>query len=107
MPLRAFAYGEPDERGVPNKDERLLLVFTSQARQDPHAWPGWDTSKATPAARRGLAGDSGLFTAARIHAEDMAENSFFSHDSSDGTSFTTRVSRHFAGFAGENLFLGV
>jgi len=79
-------------------------VLTNQARQDPHAWPGWDTSKASGEPRRALGGLSELFEAARFHAEDMAENRFFAHESSDGTSFSGRISRYFEGPAGENIY---
>ena len=35
----------------------------------------------------------GMCQAAEDHALDMAKNGFFEHDSSDGTSFSTRIER--------------
>lgn len=100
------AGAEPvDLSGVPSREERLLLVFSNQVRQAPHDWPGWDTSLATGEARSPLSDHPGLTSAAGFHAEDMAANGFFSHDSSDGTSFPARVSRWFSGPAGENIFM--
>jgi uncharacterized protein YkwD len=104
-PTRAAAYGESDADGRPNNEERLTLVLTNQIRQAPHAWPGWDTRKATPEARGPLAGHAGLFEAARAHGDDLAASKTFSHDSSDGTPFSTRIRRYFDGpGAGENIY---
>jgi hypothetical protein len=105
LPSSALAYGEQDGEGVPSHEERLLHVLTNQARQDPHAWPGWDTSRATGEPRRALVADPGLFTAARFHADDMAENDFFAHESSDGTGAGTRIARYYVHPSGENLAL--
>lgn len=103
----AFGYGEPaaqDAPSLPSHEERLLHVFTNQVRQEPHAWPGWDTSLSTPEARLPLLLDSGLVEAARFHADDMAKNGFFAHDSFDGTTFQNRITRYFHGSAGENIY---
>lgn len=103
-PSVALAYGEPVD-GVPNRYERLLHVLTNQVRQAPHDWPGWDTSLATAAARSPVAHESGLSAAARFHADDMATNMCFQHESCDGTPFQTRVSRYFSGAgSGENIY---
>lgn len=104
LPQVAFAYGEPDDNGVPNHNERLLHVLTNQIRQAPHEWPDWDTSLATPEARQPLGLQPQLFAAARFHANDMAANGCFSHESCDGTPFQSRVSRFFSGPAGENIY---
>jgi uncharacterized protein YkwD len=104
-PRRALAYGESDDEGRPNNEERLTLVLTNQIRQAPHAWPGWDTAKAKPEARGPLAGHAGLFAAARAHGDDLAASKTFSHDSSDGTPFSARIRRYFDGVgAGENIY---
>jgi MYXO-CTERM domain-containing protein len=105
LPARALAYGEPSETGVPNHEERLVHVLTNQVRQAPHDWPGWDTTLATADARPPLALDGDLERAARFHADDMATHNFFSHDSSDGTTFQQRVSQYFQGPAGENIYM--
>ncbi len=105
LPGRAFAYGEPDEDGVPDSHERLLHVLTNQIRQAPHDWPGWDTSLATGEPRPPLAHQVGLGSAARFHADDMKAHGCFQHESCDGTSFESRVSRYFSGgAAGENIY---
>lgn len=106
VPSMAFAYGEPDENGSPNANERLLHVFTNQVRQAPHEWPDWDTSLASPEARGPLGLEPSLLAAARYHANDMAKNGCFSHESCDGTPFQSRVSRFFSGPAGENIYTG-
>lgn len=104
----ALAYGEPDAAGVPNPQERLTHVYTNQIRQAPHAWPGWNTALATPAARKPLAMIPGLYSAARFHADDMAANGCFQHESCDGTPFETRIARYFDGpSAGENIYSAV
>jgi hypothetical protein len=49
----------------------------------------------------------GLNEVARLHSEDMRDNSFFSHDSSDGTPFAQRVSRYYSSsYIGENIAMG-
>jgi hypothetical protein len=85
----------------------MLHVLTNQIRQAPHAWPGWDTSLATPNARGPLALEPGLLAAARFHADDMAANNCFQHESCDGTDTFVRIGRYFSGGgAGENIYLG-
>lgn len=55
-----------------------------------------------------LALDPHLNEAAQAHAQDMADNDFFSHTGSDGSSFSVRVGRTaFSGFPiGENIAAG-
>jgi uncharacterized protein YkwD len=51
--------------------------------------------------------DSRLDTAARLHAEDMAANDYFSHDSQDGRSPSDRAgAQGFEGGVGENIAMG-
>ncbi|MCC3764941.1 CAP domain-containing protein [Glycomyces sp. TRM65418] len=51
--------------------------------------------------------DSRLDAAARLHAEDMAANDYFSHDSQDGRSPTDRANAQgFEGGVGENIAMG-
>ncbi len=104
LPRLAFAYGEPNDAGEPSHRERLLHVLSNQIRQGPHAWPGWDTSLATANARTPLALDPNLGAAARFHANDMATNRCFQHESCDGTPFQSRLGRYFGGPAGENIY---
>jgi uncharacterized protein YkwD len=47
------------------------------------------------AGARPLVGSTGLARAATAHALAMAEQGFFSHTSSDGTSFTHRITRYY------------
>jgi len=63
-------------------------------------------------ARRGLPAlnmDSRLARAARGHASDMADNDFFAHRGSDGSSFAGRVTRqgYAYRFVGENIAAGL
>jgi fused signal recognition particle receptor len=101
----ALGYGEGGDGGVPSHEERLVHVLTNQVRQAPHDWPGWDTSLATADPRPPLVLESGLGQAARFHANDLAASGTFSHDSSNGTPFETRIARYFSGPAGENIYM--
>lgn len=106
LPSSALAYGEPDAAGRPSLKERLTIVLTNQARQAPHAWPGWTTTLATSEARPPLSEDKGLAEAARFHADDLASSGTFAHESSDGTPFSRRLARFFDGFGAENILMG-
>lgn len=54
-----------------------------------------------------LEGDAALDTAARLHAEDMAEQNYFSHTSLDGRSPTDRAAdQGYSGGVGENIAAG-
>ena len=101
---KSFAYGVPDNSGKPNTQERILLVLTNQIRQSPHDWPGWDTNLSPGTSLVPLAEQSDLFDAARYHANDMADHNHFAHESSDGTSFSSRIQRYFQGASGENIY---
>jgi hypothetical protein len=105
LPALVFGYGEPAMGDDPSQEERLLHVLTNQVRQAPHDWPGWDTTLATGDPRSPLLLQGGLEEAARFHADDMAMHGFFSHDSSDGTSFANRIAHYFPGSAGENIYM--
>src|SRR5262252_4901194 len=99
LPALIYAYGEPASSDLPSHEERLVHVLTNQVRQAPHDWPGWDTSLASGDPRPPLVHEKGLEQAARFHADDMAAHDFFSHDSSDGTSFAVRITHYFPGNA--------
>lgn len=101
----AHGYGEPDGSGRPSRKERLVLTLTNQIRQAPHDWPGWDTSLAPGTPLNAVGGHGSLFESARFHADDMATNQFFAHESSDGTPFGDRINRFFSGGgAAENIY---
>lgn len=52
--------------------------------------------------------DAGLCKAARYHANDMAKNNFFAHNSYDGTGCFQRLKRYYAsGTAAENISAGM
>lgn len=107
VPTSAWAYGETDDDGSPNHRERLLHVLTNQVRQAPHDFPDWDTSLASAEPRGPLALQPGLLSAARFHANDMAANGCFSHESCDGTATFARIGRYFSGPAGENIYTSI
>ena len=100
----SHAYGVPDKSGKPNTQERILLVLTNQIRQSPHDWPDWDISLSPGTSLVPLAEHTDLFDAARYHAKDMADHNHFAHESSDGTSFSSRIQRYFQGASGENIY---
>lgn len=105
-PSVALAYGESDAEGRPSAGERRLHLLTNQVRADPHAFPSWDSGLATGEPRPPLVLEAGLSAAARFHADDMAANGCFSHESCDGTPFSQRIQRFFDGPAGENIAAG-
>lgn len=86
-------------------DPALAEVFTlvNKARAKPHRC---GTKLKRPAKR--LRYDPQLSVAAQLHAEDMAANNYFSHDSIDGRTFIDRIAAtSYAGQpAGENLASG-
>ncbi|MCR5454313.1 MAG: CAP domain-containing protein [Bacteroidales bacterium] len=52
--------------------------------------------------------EKSLMVAAAYHANDMSKNNFFSHSSSDGTSFSARVRSYYGGNGiAENISAGV
>lgn len=80
-----------------------MLALLNQARAQARAC-GTQNFSAAPA----LGWDDQLFAAAAAHAEDMARNDYFSHDSQDGRTFSQRITD--AGYdwsaAGENIAAG-
>ncbi len=96
--------------GRPNPEERELHAWTNAVRVDPEAFAldypcgidSFQDDERLP--ERPLLWEAGLNEAARVHTQDMYDTGNFSHTSSDGTSFSTRVSEYYAsGFVGENI----
>lgn len=104
-------YGDAVD-GHPNPAERSIHLWTNAARIEPVAfrselscWSSFSEHERAPKSPLALADE--LSFAARFHADDMAANDHFSHSSSDGTDFGTRVSRFYGGMGiGENIALG-
>lgn len=88
--------------GLPDFQSKVLQAI-NEARAMPRVC-GSTGYAAAPA----LSWDERLFAAAAGHAEDMARNDYFSHESQDGRTFSQRVSE--AGYewsaTGENLAAG-
>jgi|GEM_PF-639190 len=110
-------YGQPStdpyETGFPSSAERELHLWTNAVRVDPEAFSdeyasagcsfdGFTSTEQIP--HDPLYLDMGLAEAARFHSADMAATGNFSHDSSDGTPFATRIAQFYDdGVAGENI----
>lgn len=102
---------DPYTSGFPSADEREVHMWTNAVRIDPEAFEqdypcgmgSFSDSESTP--HDPLYLDMGLAEAGRYHSQDMSDNSHFSHDSSDGTSFGERVSWFYtdSGMVGENI----
>jgi MYXO-CTERM domain-containing protein len=100
--------------GYPNWGERSLHRWTNAVRVEPAAFQdvypcdfsGFSETEQSPQAL--LFYDFNLNDASRFHTTDMVDNGFFSHSSSDGTSFFERVSRYYgeSGYVGENIASG-
>jgi len=101
----------------PSLAERELHMYTNMVRVEPEAFEDWynaygcsfdgfEPGEQTPQAP--VYFSRPLNEAARFHSQDMRDNSWFDHDSSDGTSFGTRVARWYSesGFVGENIAQG-
>ncbi len=102
-PGTARAYGE-DTGGAPSLEERAVHLFTDRLRVEPDATDA-EFSDYPPVAP--LIYNSELGAAARFHADDMAENDCFQHESCDGTDFGERLWRYYDGMGiGENIALG-
>ena len=109
-------YGDPID-GLPSFEERELHVWTNAARVEPAAFESYyqsggcsyfeDFSETEKTPQAPVNWHHGLNDVARAHSDDMSVNSWFSHDSSDGTSFTQRVSEYYSsGYIGENIAVG-
>jgi hypothetical protein len=103
--------------GLPALEERELHLWTNAARVDPEAFEAdynrggcsydADFSEDEQTPKWPLMIENGLTEAAEFHSADMADNDWFSHDSSDGTSFFDRVARYYdSGNVGENIAMG-
>lgn len=116
-PAALAGYGDVDQDGDPAWEERDLHLWTNAARVDPEAFEAdynsggcsfddFSSDEATPKAP--LYYDTGLGEAAIYHTDDMHDSGNFSHSSSDGTSFATRVARYYtdSGYVGENIAWG-
>ncbi len=116
--LPAFAgYGDPVD-GYPNWAERELHLYTNAARVDPEAheesyqaggcsfYQHFSDDEQTP--KDPVYWQFDLNDAARYHSDDMHANDWFSHDSSDGTSFQQRMANFYpkSGSVGENIAYG-
>ncbi|MEZ4308509.1 MAG: CAP domain-containing protein [Polyangiaceae bacterium] len=123
LPLRAEAWSHGD----PTALEQALLEEVQRARLDPAGEidillkvPGVQTAMKQygvddPALRAEfdayspvppLSFDSRLLESARAHSQDMADNGFQDHDSSDGRTFDERIlaAGYDFAFASENIF---
>ena len=111
-------YGDVDEEGYPSWAERSVHLWTNAARVDPEAFADeypqaydpcrfddFTADEKTPKAP--IYYDRNLNNAARFHSQDMVDNNWFAHESSDGTSFAQRLARFYdSGFVGENIAYG-
>lgn len=109
-------YGDVDAGGHPSWAERDVHLWTNAARVDPEAFEAdyaaggcsfrdFSADEQTP---KGLVYlNTDLNAVARSHSQDMQTNDFFSHSSSDGTSFSERVMAQYDAYAiGENIAWG-
>ncbi|MFT7518553.1 MAG: Synergist-CTERM protein sorting domain-containing protein [Kiritimatiellia bacterium] len=113
--LALAGYGDPID-GHPSWSDRDLHVWTNAARVAPDAFKDsyqrgdcrFDSFLADEqVGKPGLRWNHDLGKAARFHNNDMVNNGFFSHKSSDGTTFSDRLPRFYSGQAyGENIALG-
>lgn len=116
-PTALAGYGDVDERGYPSWAERDVHLWTNAARVEPEAFEADynsggcsfdDFSSDEQTAKLPLYFSLPLNEAARFHSEDMEANSWFAHESSDGTSFGDRTARFYTDttFIGENIAMG-
>jgi uncharacterized protein (TIGR03382 family) len=112
----AFAsYGVPVD-GHPGWEDRAIHLWTNAARMAPEHWTDdyfdggcglaeFQAGERTPDPP--LKWHDDLGRAARFHSQDMVDNRFFAHESSDGTPFDQRIVRFYSGLAsGENIARG-
>ncbi len=116
LPTALAGYGDV-EAGYPSPEERSMHLWTNAARVAP-----WDFESAysrggcsyesftssEQKAQALLYYDRSLNEAARYHSQDMSDNGWFDHDSSDGTPFDQRLGRFYTeGWPiGENIYWG-
>lgn len=105
-------YGDPVD-GVPNFAEREVHLWTNAVRTDPEyfrddypcSFDSFNVIEQTP--QIPYFWHSGLGEIARLHSQDMSDNDWFSHSSSDGTGFGTRVEPYYpTPMVGENIAQG-
>jgi MYXO-CTERM domain-containing protein len=110
-------YGDVDADGLPSWSDRALHLWTNAARVEPEGFEndyqvaGCSLASFKPGEKipkPPLAYDRNLNEAAVFHSLDMHDNDWFSHDSSDGTDFFTRVQRYYSesSSVGENIAWG-
>lgn len=114
--VASAGYGDASS-GYPSYDERELHLWTNAARVDPEAFESdyqsggcsyyVDFSEDEQTAKQPLLWNFDLNEAGRFHSDDMLATGNFSHDSSDGTSFSARLARFYpSGMVGENIAVG-
>jgi len=110
--LSLMNYGEVVDN-QPTYGQRALHTYTNIVRVDPMAWQdeypcntnSWTADERTPKAP--LHYHIGLTEIAQLHSVDLERTDTFSHDSSDGTSFSERVWPYYEGNTiGENIAAG-
>jgi len=120
LSLSAMAgYGDVTPDGYPSWAERDVHVWTNAVRVDPNAFFGPEAPEPHGCDIDDFVGDEDipkaplyydfdLNDAGRFHSQDMYDNNWFDHNSSDGTSFGARVARFYAesGYIGENIATG-
>ncbi len=103
--------------GYPSLYERQVIVYTNAVRMAPQQYrdkymagftPDPHTILQTYAAVEPLYYEPKLNQSARFHAQDMAANGCFQHDSCDGTAWTSRIRSYVpqAHSVGENIGAG-
>lgn len=124
LPMLSTACGDDDGGGGSSSltpEEEEVLYYTNYARTDPQGFAqefllnaynsGSDNGAYDDLMGRDPVGPleahSGLTTAARKHAKDMAENCGLQHDSCDGTSWSDRLRQYYdGGTLAENAAMG-
>ena len=115
--LPAYAgYGDVDADGYPSSAERELHLWTNAARVAPKEFTDdyeaagcglSDFETSEKQSQSIIYFDPDLNEAARYHSDDMYENDWFDHDSSDGTTFYDRLANFYDNsFVGENIAYG-
>jgi len=116
LPVEQEFTGAP-VNGRPNLLERRLLVYLNAVRMAPQQYrdkymAGFQPSPGNILGAHGVVEplyyEPALNDSARSHAEDMAENGCFQHDSCDGTAWSDRIWSFYpqARMIGENIAAG-
>jgi len=116
LPVAHAGYGDVDADAYPTASEREVHLWTNAARVDPEAFgdayaaggcstADFSDDELTPKAPVYYSRE--LNEAARFHSEDMRDNDWFAHESSDGTSFADRLAAFYdSASVGENIAYG-